>query len=164
MKKINAFTLMELMIGMIIGSIVVGFCYTGYRFIFRQYLDYKKVKEQVNEAMFLNTALTRDFSRSLFVEYKGNSLYIKSDSAQTEYKFTEQYILRNERDVSDTFHLAVKEIAPVFINRDENTGAEIISGFSFSADVLGQQETFQFSKIYSAAFLMQHDKVQSHGN
>jgi len=155
---------MELMIGMIIGSIVVGFCYTGYRMIFRQYLDYKKVKEQVNEAMLMNTTLTTDFSHSVSVEYKDNALQVKSDSAQVEYVFSSDFILRNEHDVTDTFHLAATEIQPVFMNENEQEDVPVVSGFSFRAEVLGQQEIFRFGKLYSAAFLMQHDKRQYNGN
>jgi prepilin-type N-terminal cleavage/methylation domain-containing protein len=162
MKKIKAFTLMELIIGMIIGSIVVGFCYTGYRMILKQYLDFKKTKTEIGETMQFNTALRNDFVNAQTISYNENHLVMLNDSSKIEYEFAETFILRDVKDVSDTFHLKPKEIQPVFLSEiNENL---IIQGFSFNAEILGEKEIFQYQKNYSADFLMQLSKKQDNGD
>lgn len=161
MRKIKAFTLMELMIGMIIGSIVVGFCYSGYRVILKQYYDYKKTKSEVNETMQLATTLATDFAASEAIVYKDNMLIMSQDSAKKEYEFSERYIIRSINEIKDTFHFAPKELVPVFM---DNTTDNIIKDISFKAEIMGEVETFYYTKSYSAEFLMQHQKQEHNGN
>jgi hypothetical protein len=161
MKKLKAFTLMELIIGMIVGSIVVGMCYSAYSMIFRQYGDYKKIKQQVNEAMRLQTALSLDFTKCELVEYKQEQLGFTMDSCLVRYQFVQPLIIRSEREVSDTFHFEGTGARPGFL---EPGNEGIISSFSFEAVILGEKELFNYSKDYSAAFLMQHSKPATNGN
>ncbi|MCW3071756.1 MAG: hypothetical protein JWO44_1646 [Bacteroidetes bacterium] len=153
---------MELMIGMIIGSIVVGMCYSGYSLILGQYGNYKKTKQQVNENMRLHTALSSDFKRSEQVEYREGQLLITLDSSVIGYNFSPALITRTDHEMTDTFHIEAKELKPGFLNN--NAGSAIITGLSFNADILGETAPFYYSKNYSAAFFMQHSIQTKNGN
>lgn len=156
MKKLKAFTLMELMIGMIIGSIVVGFCYMGYSIIWKQFIDFKKTKQEINNTIQFNEILMNDFSRSEKILFSDNQLAFHSDSSVIIYNFTETFILRSNNDNTDTFKFVTSELQPQYLEEIKSVSTGIIKSFSFNAKILDNEEKFSFYKAYSASFLMNH--------
>lgn|GEM_PF-4911702 len=153
---------MELTIGMIIGSIVVGMCYSGYSLILRQYGDYKKTKQQLNEAMRLHTALSSDFTKCLQANYNEGQLLMTMDSSVINYNFSPAMITRADDETVDTFHLEAKDLKPALL--DLTTEQTIIDAFSFNAGIFGEEAPFHYSKNYSSAFLVQHSIQATNGN
>lgn len=162
MKKLRAFTLMELLIGMIIGSIVVGCCYFGYSIIWKQFGDYRNMKHEINAAMQLNEVLLNDFSRSQEITFSDNKLKMELDSSAITYEFNDSVIVRITPEAADTFHFATTELQSEFIGPGFSGGT--VKSFSFSTGVLGEREIFNFDKTYSAAFFMNHQDKTEDGN
>jgi prepilin-type N-terminal cleavage/methylation domain-containing protein len=148
MQKLRAFTLMELLIGMIISSIVISFCYATYSIIYKQYLTYKAVKQEVVQTAQLNAILTTDFLNAETVTYDDTKLTLNNtDASVLEYNFNDEFILRRQAEIVDTFKLVATDIIPQYITEQQPT---MITGISFNALVLGENESFHFIKTYSA--------------
>jgi prepilin-type N-terminal cleavage/methylation domain-containing protein len=157
MKKLPAFTLLELLIGMIISSIVIGFGYAAYSLIYKQYLGYKKVKEKIVEITQFDHVLTTDITAAETISFNDNtlSLYGK-DSKTLQYHFQDVLILRTENETTDTF-----KIAPVHLKTDFFLPGKTIfvTQFSFDAETLEEREHFSFTKSYSSETLMTYEPV-----
>ena len=157
MYKLKAFTLMELLIGMIISSIVISFCYMSYSMIYKQYMNYKAVKVELVEALELNSVLNSDISKAEKIVFDNNKLIlIKEENKSFEYNFLEKYILRKTGEVVDTFNLIPLNIVSKQIASVSSSSA-LIEFFSFDANVLGDKEHFQFFKSYDAKTIMDNE-------
>lgn len=154
MKKLPAFTLMELLIGMIISSIVIGFGYATYALIYKQYLNYKSVKEQLVETVQLHAALSTDLRYSELISFRDDKLtFYPKNAPELTYRFYDDWITRTDRELTDTFHIAVTDIRKQFIFPDNEL---FVKQFSFEATTLKEKEYFNFVKNYSSETLMNY--------
>jgi prepilin-type N-terminal cleavage/methylation domain-containing protein len=151
MKKIKAFTLIELLIGMIISALVISFAYTAYILMHRQFLKYKDNRKQITDTMTLNTILNNDFSGSQWVYYQEESLVFSTPGNTLEYIFGDSMMVRIAGEVSDTFHLSPQNVLINHIAEpNDNSSLRLVNELSFTANVLGETEPFHFTKNYSA--------------
>ncbi len=150
-KKMQAFTLLELLIGMIISSIVIGFCYTGYSIIYRQYINYSKIKREIVSAMQLNTVLNTDFINAASVTFDTDKLMLNYENKlPLQYDFKENFILRKDREITDTFMFAPKNVIPIYLTESIESSDAQVNNFSFDVMLFGESEHFHFTKNYSA--------------
>lgn len=152
MKKIKAFTLLELLIGMIISTLVVGFSMMSYFIIYEQYLNYKSVKQTISDVMLMNTVIASDFTNAQTITaIDNNELNFNNENNTTiQYHFASEFITRQEDQIIDTFKIALNNKLPVFLLEKENEPTNLLSTFSFDAKVLGETEHFNFTKNYAA--------------
>lgn len=154
-RKLPAFTLMELLVGMIISSIVIGFGYGTYALVYKQYLSYKTVKKEIVEAMQLNSILNSDFAAAENILFNENKLTIdKKDNIYLQYDFNDSIVLRKENEITDTFKIVPVAITASFIFPEQKA---VVSTFSFQAKLLDETEGFVFTKNYSAETLMNYE-------
>lgn len=105
--KLPAFTLLELLVGMIISSIVLAAAFSAWNIIGRQHALYRSRHDASTEASFFCSTLRRDFSRADF--YNGNSdmLTLQLGNQTLTYKNAPPVVLRNNGLQTDTFFVAV---------------------------------------------------------
>jgi len=162
MKKLKAFTLLELVIGMIIGSLVTGFCYSAYSIVSRQYISYKKTRKEITAAMDLNTLLSSDFLDAKSIRYTDNMLHIeKGNGSSPDYLFVDSAVIRTFITRSDTFYVKPVDIKSAFFNEENNETTWLINEFSFNGNVVDESQHFHFYKKYSAETLL---TTTDHGN
>jgi prepilin-type N-terminal cleavage/methylation domain-containing protein len=150
MKKLKAFTLFELLVGMIISSIVIGFGYAGYTLIYRQYLNYSVTKRGIIDVVQLNAILNNDFITSESAKLEMDKLILNYENGlQKEYSFGEKYILRKEQEYVDTLKIGVMNVI-ANRNGDEQVTDLLISELSFDAVIHEETMHFHFIKSYSA--------------
>jgi prepilin-type N-terminal cleavage/methylation domain-containing protein len=155
MKKLPAFTLIELLIGMIISSIVIGFGYAAYSLIYKQYLAYKHVKEKVVEITLLNHVLSTDMLNAEIISFNENTLsLVGTNQNSLQYLFQDTLIVRTENELTDTFNISALNVKTDFLFPDQ---AIFVKQFSFDADALGEKEHFTFTKNYSSETLMNYE-------
>ncbi len=165
MQKFKAFTLIELLIGMIISSIVITFCYMSYTMISKQYMNYKLIKEELVDALQFNSILNNDIEKANSIHFNENKLIIVTEFNEIlEYNFVERYILRNSDAVVDTFNLMPVNVAPNFVLNDGDAENKLLVSFSFDAEVLGELEHFEFHKTYDAVTMVNADFRNLHNN
>lgn len=157
MQKIKAFTLMELLIGMIIGCIVVALGYSTYNIIFKQYSAYKAIKNKVVEIMQLNTVMNNDFTTADFITFSDNKLILNNRDTLLEYYFNDSYIIRTNNTFADTFQLKTTNFLVKSVDSTELNATDMLTNFNFDMLVSGDTQHVTFTKNYSAETLMNHE-------
>lgn len=159
MKRLKAFTLMELLVAMLISTIVVGISYQAYHIVYQQYMSYRKNNQLINNVFMLHTALQTDFMNAKFVNKKEDAVVMKDkDGNKIIYFFDQNYILRNVNEMQDTFFVSANDMHLKFISEDQKATEGIIDEFYFTSLVAGEEEHFHFSKTYAADVLMEAEK------
>lgn len=158
MQKLKAFTLMELLIGMIISGVLISICYMSYTLINKQYLNYKTIKAELTEVLQFNSVLDRDIANAERMSFIESKLIInRKKKSDLEYNFEASFILRKEGEVTDTFRLISLNLIPSYLMSRGTMSENLLMSLSFDALVLGEQEHFQFRKSYDAETVVNAD-------
>ena len=112
-SKIEAFTLSEIIIVLILTSIVVALAFSTLRLV--QY-QMQGMTSNLNQNAHLNrleTSLYLDFNRYATIEYSNNrnALMFSSPTRRTTYTFRENYVIKED----DTLLIATKKLS-VFLD------------------------------------------------
>lgn len=157
MRKLKAFTLMELLIGMIVSAIVISFCYLSYAMIYKQFVSYRTVKQELVEALEFHSVLNRDFVDAQKATFRETELTLISyKNRNVIYNFEAEFVLRKTGEVVDTFFLEPTNISTDFLMTENNFSKPVVQ-FSFDALVLGEQEHFLFNKRYDAEMIVNYE-------
>lgn len=111
MKKVKGFTLMELLVGMVISALVISFGYQAFHLIGKQFSSYRSAKKELNERELFQSVFSRDLASSYTARKIQNQIDLALDSSRIEYKFEDEFILRNTNLSKDTFYLPVREMS-----------------------------------------------------
>ena len=106
-KGVAAFTLLELLVGMIISSIVLAAAFSAWNIIGRQHELYRSRHDASTEASFFCSTLRRDFSRADFYNGNGDMLTLQLGTQTLTYKNSPPVVLRNNGLQTDTFFVMV---------------------------------------------------------
>ena len=155
MKKLKAFTLLELLIGMIISSIVIAIGYASYNMIYKQYLLYKSYRTELVEFAGLNSELHNNFYNSERVKAKETSLFFEfKNEKEIVFEFNDEFILRKEKESIDTFKVNVLNYK-FFLQNESNI---IVNAISFDSELLKEMVQLRFEKMYSAEKLIEAEQ------
>jgi prepilin-type N-terminal cleavage/methylation domain-containing protein len=151
-KKINAFTISELMVTLALTGIITSFAYIGFNYT-------QKLLHQFNEQNYFIVQLTElnkrfDLLSAAVQEVtKENEtrFILKSDSLTYKIDFNSEYILLNKSGSVDTFHLKAVGLKSDFeVMNNPLWERKLINHFAF--DIVYQKERFHisFNKQYDA--------------
>jgi prepilin-type N-terminal cleavage/methylation domain-containing protein len=144
-KKLKAFTLLELLVGMIVSGIVLTATFSAYKIVTGQYQAYRNRSASVSELSFFVSQMHSDFSNSSrVVRRSGDNIQLKSEKGLIEYYFTEKYILRNDLLRIDTFKVSVTGIETLWKAEKVNSEEETIDELHIQINYEGKHE----EKIY----------------
>lgn len=160
-KKVKAFTIIELVVVMILTAIIVGIVYSAYSIVGNQYYVYKKTGTQNSQVALLSMLLNKDFTSSHFIKYGNDELffYSKEDNF-IHYVFEENYITRNSNSVTDTFPINPLNIQMKFLQELQLVHNSLVDELYFEAVIFNQQQLFHFKKQYAADVLMENQTGQ----
>lgn len=151
MNRLKAFTLVELLVGMIISAIIITICYYGYSIIYKQYIMYRKIKSEIVKTMQLDTILKEDFTESEITIYGNNVLFLIKKEGTINYEFKDSCILRIHRGITDTFRLTINDFT---LHQLPISSGNVVDAFSFESKFLNEKQRFHFEKNYSAETLI----------
>lgn len=155
MKRLKAFTLIELLIAMVVGGIVIGGAFEVYLFSSRQFLKYKASNEEITRIVMLDGILHSDFFNSTSVVRKSdNCMEMKSSDKVIDYRFERNFVLRSFIGVSDTFFLKVSVVQMQFKGKLQLEGERLIDELEIISKEGDEEKVFCFFKEYSADVLM----------
>ena len=162
-RKIKAFTILELVVVMILTSIIVGIVYSAYEVVGKQYNSYKKTNTQNRKVALLNMLLNKDFSTSYFIKYgEDKLLFYDQENKMTSYDFgVEQGITRNSNAVTDTFFIPPLNVEMKFLNQMQQVRNNLVDELYFESIIFGQQQSFHFKKQYAADVLINNETGNS---
>jgi len=159
MKKLKAFTILELMVTMIISSLVIGIIYTSYDFIGKQFISYKVVNEEITEAMTSNSLINRDINDAGYIQKTTGGIHIIYKKEKSlNYIFEVQYVIREINNVRDTFSIPIFNVEMRLLNEKQLQTGGLIDELLLTTQVTGETQQFRFKKQYAADVLMELDK------
>jgi hypothetical protein len=125
-KKLRAFTIVELIVVMIISIITLVTGYTVYLLVKKQFLRQSDKMGLLNNYLQFKNTFSSDFYRadSVKVREGDRTLDCYIDSALISYEFSDRTVIRNRRDNKDTFlvfphdlNITVLENGTEYVNR-----------------------------------------------
>ncbi|AWI25277.1 PulJ/GspJ family protein [Flavobacterium pallidum] len=151
-RKINSFTLSELLVTMIIALIVVGLAFEVLNLVKKQFTGVQKKYENTEQLALFKERIWLDFNRHSQISYDSAklSLTLKSDTDSVFYDFLNESVIRDK----DTLKLPVK-IKRAFFQGEEVT-AGLVDAVSFDT---GNEKTaahlFVFKRNDTTLFMNQ---------
>ncbi len=109
MKKLKAFTIIELTVITLLSGIVISIAYFVFFILQKQYNSYDKTSKYQLEITTLSRLLTEDFQHAdSVVSTSEKAFEMFKNGKITSYQVEPLYITRNKSEVTDTFHLATQ--------------------------------------------------------
>jgi len=117
-KKYPAFTLTELLVGMIVSGIVISTVWTAFHVVSELAQSSLSSETQVEEISFFKRSISTEFqnAQSVTKTEEGFSLLYPEPMPEVNYKFSAESVIRESNGRTDTFHVQTSGIVL------ENTG------------------------------------------
>ncbi|QDW25185.1 hypothetical protein FFJ24_010330 [Pedobacter sp. KBS0701] len=149
--KIEAYTLMEIAVAMLLAGLCISICYTAYGLIGNYFSAFEKKNNSAQLVLSLQRALDRDIDQSRIMLKNGDGLEIHQDSSLVRYRFGSGVISREVEGLrTDSFVLTPTEIGFNFEGREAVDGDTVDRvGFVLSLEK-GGKVPMVFKKVYSA--------------
>jgi len=149
-KKIQAFTLSEMIVVLILTSIVVGLAFSVLGLVQKQMLA---IQDNYNKSLELNkleTSLWLDFNRYSTISYNvlDDELLLKNELDSISYKFSEAYIVKE----LDTFSIQI-ENKQMYFNGVLSKINQIDAIKLRTAKMFQNRELFIFKQNDATAFI-----------
>ncbi len=131
-SRLPSFTIMEMLVAMAISSIIIAsgaFLYLN----FNKYVASSVQKNETENAVILfSKVFQEDVRQAEDIEQFTDELTMKSErKGLVSYVFSDEYIIRQQQEVTDTFSFVVENLVISFdplLNRFQSLEARLISG------------------------------------
>lgn len=157
MKKLKAFTLMELIVGMAISCMLMGICFIAYKIVLNQFNSFSHNSSFLSEVSFCNYLLNKDFESAVAIEQPSDyAIDIElSETSQIHYVFEPDYVLRIQGDNADTIHVSTKDMKISYMDSSQKSIPHSkIEGLTFSIFKGKEQFDLSFQKEYSPHYIV----------
>lgn len=137
-KKIDAFTLTEMLVVLILSSIVVGTTFIVLNLVQKQVLSIRKNFSKQQENQTLERILWQDFNTyNVFYNQTDDVLEFTNNKETITYSFNTDYILRK----SDTIHTTI-------INKSLFLDGNLTTNGSVDAITISTEKQYNANKIF----------------
>lgn len=170
MKKIKAFTTLEISIVMLLTALLSGIAYNGYLYLIKQNILHNKINEEALGLQNLLIRLKADTFYSTKMYRDKNSMLFMYPSKTIHYEFLDNYVLRRQAEVCDTFHCQNQELIARKDHTSTNKLQDRIDSFAFTIQYKNEENTIHFYKDYGnimdveEAIKLQLENDMIHGN
>lgn len=150
-QHIPAFTILELLVGMTLTSILVTASLYAFQLIQKQYFLQIQMQNELDNRINWKTRMLLDVENATTVKRKEKSLWLTKQGSQIQYQFDTDFILRTNNQsliAPDTFWVMTKIIKTNLNNQETIEGW--IDNCQFEIDFFGEIEQWQFQKKYTA--------------
>jgi len=144
MKKVNAYTLVEVLVTLVLSSIIVALAVSVYFQLNRANNRIIRDYNTNEEILQLNYVLSNDFNQYPQIEYSIYELNFLDKDRKCTYEFSSYGILRKFQEKTDTFKLEFTDLD--YQLQNGNTG--MVTYFSFTVKWHKQLLPFSFYKEY----------------
>jgi len=115
MNKIKAYTISELTIALVVTGIVISIAGSVLFLIKKQYDNYEEKNKAVYQLNLLEYLLEKDFAKADSIFWKEEEVTLFQQIDKIKYRFEYEYIIRDQKIVSDTFYFQADDINTVFL-------------------------------------------------
>jgi Tfp pilus assembly protein PilE len=157
--KVQAFTIMEVTITMLIAAILIAVTYTSYSIVIKSYNSFTNKNNDMAVLVSLDHVLKRDFEQSRVILKDSAGFSFRKDSALVRYEFSADYIVRKATRI-DTFKVQNQDVSASFENvplLELQTTAEqnIIDELDFAIQYQKEEINYHYHKTYSSENLIE---------
>ena len=159
MTKLPAFTLIEVIVAMIIGSLVISFSYKGFSLMNENFTRYAELHRSIMDDYRLEALMEHDFGGARLIETEDQGFLFTEVGVKITYRFLKTQVVRSQQPISDTFNVAARGIKTHTCSH-EGGSKRTIDELSFFA--LKEEDTlhFNFHKEYASDILIQNDSLE----
>jgi len=158
MKKLKAFTVIELIMSLLISSVVIAIAFYAFLFLNKQFIRYNSRSGEINEYIIFKTAVENDLKNSEYLlDSTGLLVFKGTNNSDIIYQVSGDYIVRQNEFSIDTFKIANTGFIASYDPKSNN----IINGLLFKPVLLGQDLEIKFDKPFSAEQLMKAERYNS---
>jgi len=150
-SKLPSFTLMDLMTGMVITSIIVAMVFYLLTGINKQSYTYASVRHELTEYMLLNSDLEREVDNCKTIQEIPFGFVLTSTEKEITYKKSDQYLLRTTELSTDTLHHHLKSIGFTYEETNPIAEQKLIIAITIKVDIKDQELKSYFFKDYGIA-------------
>jgi prepilin-type N-terminal cleavage/methylation domain-containing protein len=155
MNKLNAYTLTELVVAMLISGIVVSITYTCFGLLSGQFRAFKRNAETVNQLVLLDALLTRDVNACDYLVRTQTGIACHYAARTIAYTFGDGYVCRRDGAVTDTLAFAPSRLETEFRRLPEGLPGNLIDRVAFRGLSGEDEHVFLYRKHYGADRLME---------
>lgn len=160
-NKLNAFTIMEVTIAMMVSAILILIVYTAFSVVSSSYHSFLFKNEESAGLVQLDRLLQRDFRRADMIIKNDSGILLKNNKSSVSYILNNNYIVRVS-GITDTFKVKTEsthmtfEQQPVSMVTQDPVSNRIDE---LELDLLSHNEkiTFHYFKLYSSADLFKQN-------
>jgi len=161
LRKVRAFTILEVTVTMLITAVVIAITFTSFSVILKYYHSVNKKNSDVMELASLDHLLRRDFDRADTIFTSAQGITINEGGKSIIYIFDPAFVIRKAAAI-DTFKLQTGDlwtgfeniqIKPVNIEQEDN----LIDELSFSISCNQEEIPYHYKKNYSSQNLFNRD-------
>lgn len=157
-KKVRAFTIIEVTIAMLITGLLIAVTYTSYSIIVKSYQAFSTKHEDLVVLNNIDHLLKRDFFKAEIIYKTSDGIQLKQNNTEIGYEFKPGYIVRHAVRI-DTFKVQTLEVIATFENLPITDVQAVeeqnrIDGLSFTLVYKNEQIPYIYHKMYSSVNLI----------
>ena len=119
--RLNAFSILEVLVAIVISGIVVSTAYSVYIYSGKQFFKFRAVKAETTNYFEFTSTITRDFESAKKVVQKSDyEMEMQLANQNINYQFESTYILRTINLQIDTFFFTVENMEYNTLNKLSN--------------------------------------------
>jgi len=155
-KRLNAFTIPELMVVMLLSGVVISAMYLLLQFSFTNYLRYYASTEKLNSISRMNYLLTKDINTSAVLQKTASGFTFTSLNKVVSYSILDSVLVRTD-GITDTLY-ATAITCELFMNEVPVISAEFANRIQVQLMYNGEDLFMQYNKNMDAkSFLFTED-------
>ncbi|MCP4520116.1 MAG: hypothetical protein GY827_00195 [Cytophagales bacterium] len=152
MKKVEAFSLAEIIVALILSAIVTTFAYQGYRVFYGYYFDYQSQNQKIEDLNRLHSQIQKWTLSSKKIILTGQTLNFEMLNHHQVLTFESDYVVSTIHNQTDTIFGQVVDLH--FLWEKENQREGVIDAFSFSLIMNEKTYPYSFVKQYGAQYYL----------
>jgi len=156
-RKFKAFTLMELLVGMVLMSIISVVAFSSYMLIQGQFFQLQKTQNIASAYQALQMTLKEDFKKSMWIEKAPDQLLLNRENGFVYYDIELEGLVRYHSktpSIKDTLKVASQTLT--FFKQGEIVEQGLIDQLVIQLNVFEEAQRLSIKKEYSAEALINY--------
>lgn len=153
--KLSAFTLMEVLVGMVLTAIISALAFYSYFLIQKQFFQLQRIQQTANNCLELRTILNRDFEKAESISIQEANISIVNKEGLIFYNIWPEGLIRYHAItpmIRDSFKLKNFNYTTFF--KGEPVEAGIIDQFVIIQNIFKEAQSLSIKKTYSSEKLI----------
>lgn len=152
---------MEMVVVMLLTGIVISISFKTFDILTKNYLVFKNNASSISRMALLDRLLTLDITKSKEVRKSEDGFDCLLEENKIQYLVYDEYIVRIQSAVSDTFEIAASDAVYKFQHKSSAYQGALMDELGFIFTYKGEALHFYYRKNYGADVLMREESAAS---